>query len=153
MKRIVITLANAEKIKKVVEILNKENIPKEKLYLIAKYSPDWPDDIFLANNADLEALRKGITIGTLITLAGLPVLAFTSGILLATGTILSTAILGSSLIQWLTYLLTSASENEIESYETDVEKGKMLIITDIPNNKLKNIDKEIKEHNAQIKIS
>lgn len=146
MRKIYLLLPLIEDVKKLVDELLKNRIPEANIHIIANSNLDLenlPEASVLQNSDLLPALQRGIAIGGSSGLfAGLVALAFPpAGIILAGGAVvLASTIAGAGIGAWASTLIgISAPHPEIKRFEAAIKEGQLLVLLDIPDERVESI--------------
>ncbi|MDB6096864.1 MAG: hypothetical protein JWM09_1142, partial [Francisellaceae bacterium] len=107
---------------------------------------------WLAESTAAGTVITGAALGALGYLGELPVFAIAGGVLLGTGAILSTSLLAAGLAAFLASLIDSSSEEEIFGLKNAIENNEVVIIAEIPEQKIDTITQGIKKQSNKINV-
>ena len=157
MKRLCFLSPDINHAKRVVQDLKDDGIEEKYIYTIAKIGmpledlPDGgPDD-----DDFLPAFERGLTFGgTAGLFIGMMALAFPpAGIIVGGGGVLLIGLAGASIGGLLTGMAGAAySNSRLKSFEQDIEDGKILMMVDVPLDRVKHVNALIKYFDPDIKI-
>jgi hypothetical protein len=124
-----------------IHVLAKRDTPLE----------DLPEATFLQKTDFIPALEQGIAIGGATgMLAGLVAVALPTGLVLGGGAVLAMALAGAGLGGWWSSLIgASVGNRRIKDYEEAIEKGELLVMVDVPKDRVEKIEELVKKHHPE----
>jgi hypothetical protein len=157
MKRLCFLSPDIDHAKAVVQDLRDDGIVERHIYAIAKSGislgdlPDGgpEDDDFLP------AFERGVALGGATGLfAGLLALAFPpAGLVIGGGAVLLVGMMGASLGGLLTGMAGAAfSNSRLKAFEQDIDAGKILIMVDVPQNRITHVNGLIRRLDPEVEI-
>lgn len=157
MRRIYFLVPDIKTTHKIVDELRSEGIEERHIHILAKRDTpleDLPEAGVTIKTDFIPAVERGVALGgTTGLLAGLVALRF-AGFSIAGGPILGIIMAGAtvgSLMGGLSGL--GAGNSRLQQFEDAIEKGELLMLLDIPKDKIDEISKAITKHhsNAEFK--
>lgn len=158
MKRLYFLVPNVENARKIVDELLLARVEERHIHVVAKEGTpmeDLPEAGLMDKGDFIPALERGIAIGGATgALAGLVAVTFPpAGIVLGGGAILATALAGAGIGGWASSMIgVDAPSSRIEEFEQAVEQGKILMMVDIPKDKVDAISDLVKKHHPKVEI-
>jgi hypothetical protein len=158
MKRLYFLVPNVENVRKIVDELLLARVEERHIHVVAKEGTPMEDlpKAGITDKGDLiPALERGMAIGGATgALAGLVAVTFPpAGIVLGGGAVLATALAGAGIGGWASSMIGVAAPNSrIEEFEQAVEQGKILMMVDVPKDKVDTISDLVKKHHPKVEI-
>jgi hypothetical protein len=154
MKRIYFLVPDIEITKKIVDELLLARVEERHIHVLAKRDTpleDLPEATFLQKTDFIPALEQGIAIGGATgMLAGLVAVALPTGLVLGGGAVLAMALAGAGLGGWWSSLIgASVGNRRIKDYEEAIEKGELLVMVDVPKDRVEKIEELVKKHHPE----
>ena len=143
---------------KVVDELLLARVDDHHIHIVAKEGTDMQDlpEAGLLEKSDLvHALELGVGVGGVTgVLAGLVAMTFPpAGLVLGGGAVLGTALAGAGFGAWASGMIgTSVPNSRIKEYEQAIEDGELLIMVDVPKDKVDEISDMIRGHHPEADI-
>jgi len=154
MKRIYFLVPNIEITRKIVDELLLARVEERHIHVLAKRGTpleDLPEATFLQKTDFIPALERGIAVGGMTgMLAGLVAVALPTGLVLGGGAVLAISLLGAGFGAWSSSLIgASIGNSQIKAYEEAIEKGELLVMIDVPRDRVEEIEELIKKHHPE----
>ena len=157
MKRLCFLSPDIDHAEAVVQDLTDDGVEEKHIYAIGRSDllldklPDGgpEDDDFLP------AFERGVTLGGATGLfAGLLALTFPpAGLVIGGGAILLIGMMGASLGGLLTGMAGAAfSNSRLKAFEQDIDAGKILIMVDVPQNRITHVNALIRRLDPEVEI-
>ncbi|MFO8141316.1 MAG: hypothetical protein R6T87_05385 [Marinobacter sp.] len=157
MKRLCFLSPDLDHARKVVADLKDNGIPEKHIYALARYGVDMEDLPDAGSESDdfLEAYKRGLEFGgSAGLLAGLTALAFPpSGIVVGGGLVLLLGLWGAGLGGMLAGIAGASFPNSrLQSFESAIEEGLILIMADVPKDEVEKYEELIKSHDPEVRV-
>ncbi len=158
MRRLYFLLPDVDRARAVVEDLLLKRVEERHIHLLARRGTPLEDlpQATIAQRTDLvPALERGVTIGGATgALAGLvAVAAPPAGLVLGGGAVLAMALAGAGFGAWASSLLgVSTPNSQIRQFEEAIERGEILMMVDVPKNRVEEIESLIRTHHPAAEI-
>lgn len=157
MKRLCFLSPDLDHARKVVADLKDNGIPEKHIYALARYGVDLEDlpDAGPESDDFLEAYKRGLEFGgSAGLLAGLTALAFPpGGIVVGGGLVLLLGLWGAGLGGMLTGIAgASFPSSRLQSFESAIEEGQILIMADVPKDEVEKYEDLIKSHDPEVSV-
>ncbi len=158
LKRLYFLLPDVEVTRKIVDELLLAHIPYEHIHLLARSGTPLEElpEAGIAQKTDLvPALERGMAVGgSLGALAGLAALAFPpAGVVVAGGAVLFGALGGAGFGAWVSGMIgVSLPNSRLERFEGAIEDGMLLMMVDVPKDRVEDFQDMIKEHHPEADI-
>lgn len=157
MKRLCFLSPDLSHASQVVEDLKNNGIPEKHIYVLAKYGVDIDELPDAGPDFDdfLPAYKRGLELGGAAGLfVGLTALVFPpSGIVVGGGLVLLVSLWSAGVGGILTGIAGGAFPNsKLQSFETAIDEGKLLIMADIPKKDVEKVEEIIKRLDPEIEI-
>jgi hypothetical protein len=113
---------------------------------------DLPEASMLQRTDTLHGAGLGLLVGGGTgALAGLVVMLFPpEGLATGLGVVLGLSILGAIIGVWAASMIGSSTPNtHLDAFRDEVERGKILMIVDVPGNRVDDISRMIREHHPE----
>jgi hypothetical protein len=150
MRRIYFLAPDIKTTHKIVEELHREGFDDHHIHILAKRDTpmeDLPEATILEKTDFIPAVERGIVLGgTSGLLAGLIGLSY-AGFVIAGGPLLGVILAGAtigSLAGGLTGM--SVGNSKLKQFEEAIEKGELLVLLDIPAERISEITQKILKH-------
>lgn len=153
MRRIYFLAPNIKTTHAIVEELRNEGIEDRHIHILAKRDTpleDMPEASVLQKTDFISALERGVVLGgTTGLLAGLAGLAY-SGFVIAGGPVLGIIMAGATIGSLMGGLAGMNSGNsKLKKFENAIEKGELLVLLDIPMDRIGEITQKIIKHHPK----
>ncbi len=158
LKRLYFLLPDADVARKIVDELLLAHIPYEHIHLIARSETtlDQLPEAGISQKTDLvPALERGLAVGGSVgALAGLAALAFPpAGLVVAGGAVLFGALGGAGFGAWISGMIgVSLPNSRLERFESAIEDGMLLMMVDVPKQRVDEFQAMVKEHHPEADI-
>ncbi len=116
---------------------------------------DLPEATMLQKSDEIHGLWLGLIVGGLTgALAGVVVLTFPpSGLVMGLGVILVTSIIGAIMGVWVSGMIATGVPNTfLARFTGEIERGKILMMVDVPKHKVEEITDMIREHHPHADV-
>lgn len=156
MKRIYFLVPDIETTHKIVEELRADGFEDRHIHILARRDTpleDLPEAGITIKTDFLPALERGAALGgTTGLLAGLIALRF-AGFAIAGGPVLGVIMAGATIGSLMGGLSGMNSGNSrLKSYEEAIEKGELLVLLDIPKDRIEVISKMVTKHHPNVEF-
>ncbi len=150
MRRIYFLAPNIETTHKIVDELRAEGIEDRHMHILAKRDTpleDLPEATEFQKTDFIPALERGAALGgTTGVLAGLVALRF-AGFAIAGGPILGSLVFGATIGAIMSGLAgLQVGNSRVKDYEGAIERGELLVMVDIPKERIEAISQLITKH-------
>lgn len=158
MRRIYFLVPDISTARKIVDDLLLAKIEDKHIHVIAKRGTpleNLPEANLLQKSDFIPAIEQGIALGgTTGLLAGLVAIVLPpTAPVIAGGVLLATTLVGAGVGSWISGMVgMSIGNRRIQEFESAIEAGKLLIMTDVPANRVNEIETRIKQHLPQVEI-
>jgi hypothetical protein len=154
MKRIYFLVPDIETTKKIVDELLLARVEERHIHVLAKRDTpleNLPEATFLQKTDFIPALEQGIAVGGATgMLAGLVAVALPTGLVLGGGAVLALSLMGAGLGGWWSSLIgASIGNRRIKDYEAAIEQGELLVMVDVPKDRVEEIEALVKKHHPE----
>ncbi len=133
-------------------------IEEKHIHIIAKRGTpleDLPEANLLQKSDFIPAVEQGVALGGATgMLAGLVAIALPpASTVIAGGVLLATTLAGAGVGSWLGGMVgMSVSNRRIKEFEEAIEAGHLLILADVPTNRVNEIENRVKQHLPQVEV-
>ena len=150
MRRIYFLAPNIETTHKIVDELRSEGIEDRHMHVLAKRDTpleDMPEGTWFQKTDFIPAVERGAALGaTTGLLAGLVGLRF-AGFAIAGGPVLGVLFFGATIGAMMSGLAgLQVGNSKVKKYEEAIEKGELLVMVDLPKERIDEISKVIIKH-------
>ena len=158
MRRIYFLVPDVATAKRVIDDLLLARIEEKHLHVIAKRGTpmeDLPEATFAQKTDFVPAMQKGVAAGgTAGVLAGLIGLSFPGpGTVIAGGILLATTLAGAGVGAWVGGMVgLDAGNSRLKKYEQAIEKGELLVMADVPMERVQEIEERVRKHVPQAEL-
>ncbi|HYE36666.1 DUF1269 domain-containing protein [Methylocaldum sp.] len=154
MKRIYFLVPDIEITKKIVDELLLARVDERHIHVLAKRGvplEDLPEATFLQKTDFIPSLEQGIAVGGMTgMLAGLVAVALPTGLVLGGGAVLAISLLGAGVGAWSSSMIgASIGNRQLKNYEDAMERGELLVMVDVPKDRVEEIEELIKKHHPE----
>ncbi|ADJ29548.1 hypothetical protein [Nitrosococcus watsonii] len=159
MRRLYFLVPDVESAQAIVKELLLARIEERHINIVAKEGTPMEDlpEAGLAQKGDfIPALERGIAVGGATgALAGIAAVTFPpAGVVLGGGAILATALAGAGIGGWAASMIgVDAPNSQIEQFEEAIQRGELLMMVDVPKNRVDEIDELVKKYHPEADIS
>jgi hypothetical protein len=158
MRRIYFLSPDIETTKRIVDDLLLARIEERHIHVVAKRGTeleDLPEANLLQKSDFVPAVERGLALGgSAGALAGLVAIALPpASTVLAGGVLLGSALAGAGVGAWAGSLIgVSTPSSRIKQFEEAIEAGHLLVLADVPKNRVAEIEARIKKHLPDVDI-
>lgn len=157
MKRLCFLSPDVAHARKVVADLQQEGIEDRHIYVLAKSGTELEGlpDSGPEDNDFLPAFERGVALGgaTGLFLGLLAIVFPPSGLVVGGGAALLIGAMGASVGGLLTGMAgASFHSSRLEAFESEIERGKILVMVDAPTGRIAPINQMIKRHDPDVEI-
>jgi hypothetical protein len=154
MKRIYFLAPNVDTTKKIVDDLRCARVEDRHIHVLAKRDTpldDMPEASVMEKTDFIPALEQGLALGGATgLLAGLVAVALPTGLVVGGGAVLGIALAGAGIGGWLSSMVgMSAGNRRIEQFQEAIEKGKVMVMVDVPRDRVEGIEAIIRKHHPE----
>jgi len=155
MRRLYFMLPNLETTKTVVDELLLKRIDEHHIHVVAKEGTplgDLPEANLLQKSDFIPAMERGVAVGGITgVLAGIAAVTFPpAGLILGGGAILGTSLAGAGIGAWISGMIgMDVPNSQIERFEGAIEKGEVLMMVDIPKERVEEIEALVQQHHPE----
>lgn len=152
MRRLYFLLPDLGVAHKVVDELLLARIEERHIHVIAREGTpltDLPEATLVQKSDFVPAMERGIAMGGATGIvAGLVALAL-PGVVIAGGALLAMGLAGAGMGAWLGGMIGMDVENtHIRQFEEAIEGGQLLVLVDVPRDRVDDIQDSVKKHHA-----
>lgn len=158
MRRIYFLSPDITTTKKIVDDLLLARIEEKHIHVIAKSGTpleDLPEANLLQKSDFIPAVEQGIALGgSTGMLAGLvAVILPPASTVIAGGVILATTLASAGVGAWLGGMVgMNVGNRQIKEFEGAIEAGELLVLADVPRERVNEIEASVKQHLPQVDI-
>ena len=158
MRRIYFLSPDIETTKRIVDDLLLARIEERHIHVVAKRGTeleDLPEANLLQKSDFVPAVERGLALGgSAGALAGLVAIALPpASTVLAGGVLLGSALAGAGVGAWAGSLIgVSTPSSRIKQFEEAIEAGRLLVLADVPKDRVAEIEARIKKHLPEVDI-
>lgn len=154
MRRLYFLVPDIDLARKIVDELLLARIEERHIHVLAQRGTpleDLPEAGFLQKTDFLPALEQGLALGGATgVLAGLVALALPTGLVLGGGAVLAIALAGAGVGGLMSSMVGSSIGNRrIEQFQAAIDKGELLMMVDVPRDRLEEIGAAVKKHHPE----
>lgn len=155
MRRMYFLVPDIEITRKIVDELLLARVDERHIHVLARRGTpleDMPEASFMQKTDFLPALEQGVAVGGVTgALAGLVALALpVGGLVLGGGAVLAASLAGAGLGAWWSSMIGAGIGNRrLKDYEEAIERGEILVMVDVPKDKVARIEELIKTHHPE----
>jgi hypothetical protein len=148
-------LPSLETTKTVVDELLLKRIDEHHIHVVAKEGTplgDLPEANLLQKSDFIPAMERGVAVGGITgVLAGIAAVTFPpAGLILGGGAILGTSLAGAGIGAWISGMIgMDVPNSQIEKFEGAIEKGEVLMMVDIPKERVEEIEALVQQHHPE----
>ena len=158
MRRIYFLVPDIAIAKRIVDDLLLARIDERHLHVIAKRGTeleDLPEANMMQKSDFVPAVEHGLALGgSAGALAGLVAIALPpASTVIAGGILLASTLVGAGVGAWAGSMIgVSTGNSRIKQFEAAIEAGQLLVLADVPTNRVEEIEARIKAHLPQVEI-
>lgn len=158
MRRIYFLVPDITTTQKIVDDLLLARIEEKHIHVIAKRGTpleDLPEANLLQKSDFVPAVEQGLALGGATgLLAGLVAVALPpASTVIAGGVLLATTLAGAGVGSWLGGMVgMSVGNRRTKEFEDEIEAGKLLVLVDVPADRVNEIEDRVKQHLPQVEV-
>ena len=159
MRRLYFLLPTIESAKNTVDELLLARVDERHIHIAAKdhhalQVAHLPEAGLLQESDFVPAVERGLAIGGATgILAGLAALTLPVGLALGGGAILGIGLAGAGAGAWISSMIgISAPNSRLKEFENAIEQGQLLMMVDVPKERMKEITNLIKKHHPEAEL-
>ena len=158
MRRIYFLVPDITTTKKIVDELLQARIEERHIHVIAKRGTpleDLPEANLLRKSDFVPAVEQGLMLGgSTGMLAGLVAIVLPpASTVIAGGILLATTLAGAGVGAWLSGMVgMSVGNRRTKEFEEAIEAGHLLLLADVPTDRVDEIEKRVKQHLPTVEI-
>ena len=158
MRRIYFLVPDITTTKKIVDELLQARIKERHIHVIAKRGTpleDLPEANLLQKSDFVPAVEQGLMLGgSTGMLAGLVAIVLPpASTVIAGGILLATTLAGAGVGAWLSGMVgMSVGNRRTKEFEEAIEAGHLLLLADVPTDRVDEIEKRVKQHLPTVEI-
>jgi len=158
MRRIYFLVPDIPTTKRVVDDLLLARIEERHVHVLAKRGTpleDLPEASLLQKTDFVPAVQRGLALGWSVgLLAGLVgVVLPPAGLVIAGGIVLASAFAGAGVGAWLGGMVgLNIGNTRLKQFEHAIEAGHLLVLADVPRDRVEEIEARIREHLPGVEI-
>ena len=136
----------------VVDELLLKRVDDHHIHVVAKEGTamgDLPEANLLQKSDFIPAMERGLAVGGITgVLAGIAAVTFPpAGLVLGGGAILGTSLAGAGFGAWISGMIgMDVPNSQIKKFEDAIEKGEVLMMIDIPKERVEEIEALVQQH-------
>lgn len=136
----------------VVDELLLKRVDEHHIHVVAKEGTqmgDLPEANLLQKSDFIPAMERGLAVGGITgVLAGIAAVTFPpAGLVLGGGAILGTSLAGAGIGAWISGMIgMDVPNSQIEKFEGAIAKGEVLMMIDIPKERVEEIEALVQQH-------
>jgi hypothetical protein len=146
---------NIDSARKIVDELLLARIEERHIHVLAKRGTpmgDLPEASLLQKSDFIPAVERGFALGGAVgTVAGLVAISLPpAGTVIAGGILLGSALAGAGVGAWLGGMVgMNVGSTRLKQFEKTIEEGQLLLMVDVPRNRVEEITEAIKKHHPE----
>ena len=158
MRRLYFMLPDLDTTKIVVDELLLKRIDEHHIHVVAKEGTpmgDLPEANLLQKSDFIPAMERGLAVGGITgILAGIAAVTFPpAGLILGGGAILGPSLAGAGIGAWISGMIgMDVPNSQIEKFEGAIEKGEVLMMVDIPKERVDEIEALVQQHHPEADV-
>jgi len=158
MRRLYFLLPDTQTAGKLVDDLLLARVEERHIHIVAKEGTpltELPEATLLQKGDFVPAVERGVALGgSAGLLVGLVAVAFPpAGVVLGGGALLASALVGAGIGGWMSGMIgVSVPNSRLKQFEEAVEGGKLLMLVDVPKQRVEEISALIRKHYPQVQI-
>lgn len=159
MRRLYFLLPDITMTNQVVDELLLKRIDDHHIHVVAKEGiplGDLPEANLLQKSDFIPAVERGLAVGGITgMLAGLAAITFPpAGLVLGGGAVLGTSLAGAGVGAWVSGMIgVDVRNTQIERFEAALDKGEILVMVDVPKDRVEAIEKLVHSHHPQVEMA
>ena len=158
MRRLYFMVPDIDTANTVVDELLLKRVDEHHIHVVAKEGTpmgDLPEANLLQKSDFIPAMERGLAVGGITGLvAGLAAMTFPpAGLVLAGGAVLGTSLAGAGIGAWISGMIGMDVPNtQIQKFEDAIEKGEVLMMVDVPKERVEEIEALVQQHHPEADI-
>ena len=158
MRRLYFLLPSLQLTNLVVDELLLKRIDDHHIHVVAKEGTplgNLPEANLLQKSDFIPAVERGLAVGGITgMLAGLAAVTFPpAGLVLGGGAILGTSLAGAGVGAWVSGMIgVDVRNSQIDRFQNAIEQGEVLIMVDVPKDKVEEIENLVHSHHPQAEM-
>ena len=152
MRRLYFLLPDLDVTHKVVDELLLARIEERHIHVIAKEGTplkDLPEASLIQKSDFIPAVERGVAMGGATGIAAGLVAIALPGVVIAGGALLAMGLAGAGMGAWLGGMIGMDVDNtHIKQFESAIQAGQILVLVDVPKNRVDDIQKSVKKHHS-----
>lgn len=157
-RRMYFLLPDVKRAKSVLKELLLARIDERHIHVVAKPGTplgDLPEATVLQKSDALHGAGLGLLVGGVTgAIAGFLVMLFPpSGLAMGLGVVLAISLLGAVMGVWVSGMIGSSTPStHLEAFNDEIQRGKILMIVDVPRSRVEEVSRLIREHHPEADI-
>ncbi len=152
MRRLYFMVPSIDTAKTVVDELLLKRVDDHHIHVVAKEGTpmgDLPEANLFQKSDFIPAMERGLAVGGITgLLAGIAAISFPPlGVVFGGGAVLGTSLAGAGIGAWMSGMIgMDVPNSQIEKFEAAIEKGEILMMVDVPKERVAEIEALIQQH-------
>ncbi len=152
MRRLYFMVPSIDTAKTVVDELLLKRVDEHHIHVVAKEGTpmgDLPEANLFQKSDFIPAMERGLAVGGITgLLAGIAAISFPPlGVVFGGGAVLGTSLAGAGIGAWMSGMIgMDVPNSQIEKFEAAIEKGEILMMVDVPKERVAEIEALIQQH-------
>ena len=152
MRRLYFMVPGIDTAKTVVDELLLKRVDDHHIHVVAKEGTpmgDLPEANLFQKSDFIPAMERGLAVGGITgLLAGIAAISFPPlGVVFGGGAVLGTSLAGAGIGAWMSGMIgMDVPNSQIEKFEAAIEKGEILMMVDVPKERVAEIEALIQQH-------
>lgn len=157
-RRMYFLLPDVKRAKSVFKELLLARVDERHIHVVAKEGTpigDLPEATVLQKSDAVHGAGLGLLVGGITgALAGALVMLFPpAGLAMGLGVVLAMALLGAVMGVWVSGMIgASTPSTHLEAFDDEVRRGKVLLIVDVPRDRVDEVSRMIRKHHPEADI-
>jgi hypothetical protein len=158
MRRIYFLVPDLPTTRRIIDELLLARVHEKHLHIIAKRGTpleDLPEASFMQKSDFVPAVERGLALGGAVgLLGGLVAVAIPPGLtVIAGGILLASTLSGAGVGAWLGGMVgMNIGNTRLKRFESAVEAGELLVLADVPRERIEEIEERIRKHLPEAEI-
>jgi len=153
MRRLYFLLPDLDLTHTVVDELLLARIEERHIHVIAKEGTplkDLPEASLIQKSDFVPAVERGVAMGGATGIAAGLVAIALPGVVIAGGALLAMGLAGAGMGAWLGGMIgMDVGNSHIKQFESAVQDGQILVLVDVPKDRVDEIQKSVKKHHSE----
>ena len=152
MRRLYFMVPSIDTANTVVDELLLKRVDEHHIHVVAKEGTpmgDLPEANLFQKSDFIPAMERGLAVGGITgLLAGIAAISFPPlGVVFGGGAVLGTSLAGAGIGAWMSGMIgMDVPNSQIEKFEAAIEKGEILMMVDVPKERVAEIEALIQQH-------